>query len=790
MRVAASIGEPFTLSTYATSQQPIKSGSTSKKKRGNPSVFATYGKASGSSDGCATVTAQAEGVHVLDISTLHPVISHTLGPSTTFACPAITCRSQGTEATCSTYAVISTSSDVTAEESGRTIWMWKDTLSGQLEEHSSQKKKTVVLHHQISGLYVCDEIPTRILAQSSEAELTLLDTDLNIKNTWPSSKDADSSLKTFFYARTSCSFLPAQTAPHTGAIIVSADAAKDSIRVRILSIDDSDGISELSHSSLPLKSDHIVDLSCSPTGFLSFLTRDGTWSCYRIEPTDSGSCELSAISEPIRLTGLSFASKTSSTTEVSLLSLTSSHVLLAALTASPTPEIILLLWDLQYSVLLTSYSVPIPSTLTHTKDIKVTLVPASTSQALLVLSPLTSDVKRKSQETPSRSTILIVPFTCPATSTIANAMGRASSSAKWIEQAGSSSVNVPPHDPTRMKVLAAMKTAMDKNLPQAANKAFFDWETRETKSAAEASKEAGALPKAILGHSFVKDLLTMVLQPSKPANAPYSSEVVRHLLSRKLVSSSMMEGGLLATLRYRNDWQSVQLAFKYVIDLSEAEIIDSLHFVVAHHRSNAVDDNAMDVDSATDMPSLPTFLSLCVSYKTTQPALRTAIRRSLKEADDILAVLRILEGWTKQHSLRNVRLLPSNKDLVKNAHGVFVVKEKEKEVGGDLPPLLDVLSFLQTLLDASFLTILQHPPAHAVLKHIQAHIEPEIGLIDDLEQLRGPLETFAKAHTKAIKEAGQDKRKKPVGDWRQRRKQAHEQAGLSIGLYRLEELVL
>ncbi|KAG6854459.1 hypothetical protein C0991_006538 [Blastosporella zonata] len=59
-----------------------------------------------------------------------------------------------------------------------------------------------------------------------------------------------------------------------------------------------------------------------------------------------------------------------------------------------------------------------------------------------------------------------------------------------------------------------------------------------------------------------------------------------------------------------------------------------------------------------------------------------------------------------------------------------------------------------------------------------------------MEQLRGPLETFAKAHTKATKEAGQDKRKKPVGDWRQRRKQAHEQAALSIGLYQLEELTL
>lgn len=98
--------------------------------------------------------------------------------------------------------------------------------------------------------------------------------------------------------------------------------------------------------------------------------------------------------------------------------------------------------------------------------------------------------------------------------------------------------------------------------------------------------------------------------------------------------------------------------------------------------------------------------------------------------------------------------------------------------------------FLRTLLDASFLTLLQHPPAHVVLRRIQTQIEPEIMFTDHMEQLRGPLEKFAKAHTKAIRETGLGKSKKPLGDWRQRRKQAHEQAGLSIGLYQLEELVL
>lgn len=106
---------------------------------------------------------------------------------------------------------------------------------------------------------------------------------------------------------------------------------------------------------------------------------------------------------------------------------------------------------------------------------------------------------------------------------------------------------------------------------------------------------------------------------------------------------------------------------------------------------------------------------------------------------------------------------------------------------------MQVLAFLQTVLDASFVTLLQHTPAQRTLQTLSAHLGPEIMFTEQLEQLRGPLETFARAQAKAIKDAALGrggKKEEPVGDWRQRRKVAHEQAGMAVGLYRLEELVL
>lgn len=100
-----------------------------------------------------------------------------------------------------------------------------------------------------------------------------------------------------------------------------------------------------------------------------------------------------------------------------------------------------------------------------------------------------------------------------------------------------------------------------------------------------------------------------------------------------------------------------------------------------------------------------------------------------------------------------------------------------------------ILSFLQTLLDASFLTLLQHSPAHSLLRRISSDLEPELVRLDQMEQLRGPLEPFARAQVKALRESVEGRKDSQV-DWRRRRKAAHEQAGVAVGSYRLEELVI
>jgi len=92
-------------------------------------------------------------------------------------------------------------------------------------------------------------------------------------------------------------------------------------------------------------------------------------------------------------------------------------------------------------------------------------------------------------------------------------------------------------------------------------------------------------------------------------------------------------------------------------------------------------------------------------------------------------------------------------------------------------------------MDASFLTLLQHQPAHGILRQISSNLEPELTRVEDIGQLRGPLEPFARAQMKALRESVEGKKYSQV-DWRRKRKAAQEQTSVAVGLYRLEQLVI
>lgn len=782
-----------------TAQQKSSKG---KQRQQVSDVYATY--TPGTRDGYVTATVQGDGIHTLDVSEIHPVAAHTFGPSTLFAGPSV---ARCTDGTCSTYAVVAASSDVTSEDAGRTIWKWDDDLSGSLPDSSSSStKQSVTVPHIVSCIRVTDECPSTLLAWSPSGHLTLLGNDLKIRTTRDPPSQRRVLVQSFLVPSKPCAFVPSQVRHENDAIAICLEGDDRTTRARVLAVRDVGEVADVADLEISVPPENIASCTLSPTGFLTVLLRDGIWQAYQL--SCSSNTFLTSL-ETIKLRSVSFVAsskaasdtKSPSSHEVALLALGSSHVLLAA-TAHPSRDLVLHIWDLAFSVLLATQTITLPSALAEEKRISIALAPAGAGQCVLVLSPAGVSGSARSN---ARSTVYVVPYSCPPASTIAHAMGRAEASKTWLAQHGGAA-HGQAHEPKRAKLLKTIEGALASNRPQAADEAFAKWfdaeglkgtcvteKVRDEKSAKNEKIGEEAERNDALGHAFVRDLLDRVLRPAVAGTVPYSPEIVRQLIKAGVVSAGMIDGSaLLTALRRRNDWGSIQLVLSdgRVRDIPEVELADGLAHVVAR-ASTPGDANAMQVDvpSTSDAPALPVFLALCVAYPASPSALRVALRRSLADAGAVLAILDVLQGWLARWAgMRGAGLATA---------GSKAKRKQRTRLAGDMPELPEILRFLTALLDATYVPVLlQHAPAGRALRRLLAHVTPEVDFLEDVVQLRGPLEPFVRAQTEkeqkqTDKEQGKDRvAKEPQGDWRQRRRAAHEAASAGVGLYRLEELTL
>ena len=303
------------------------------------------------------------------------------------------------------------------------------------------------------------------------------------------------------------------------------------------------------------------------------LELSGNWHSLQIESPDYSTFVLTAPSSTFGLRNLTFVSTSGAETstpfihEAAALSLGSSHVLLAGVSSPPSSEIVLLLWDLQYSVLLASRTLPIPSTISRSKKqgLWLQLSGSSTSQqALLVLSSTPASVvvngdagsHAAPDDSAQRSTVFVVPMTVPSSSSVANALGRASAGEKWLASTASPGVQTSVAefglDASQTRLLKQMKTAMEQKRPEAADDVFFAWVSLQESNRSRSRLNA----KLPFGYQLVKQVLEILFRIPKNATVdiPYSPKVVRYLMKQRCVSASMVDGGLFAALRLRNDW--------------------------------------------------------------------------------------------------------------------------------------------------------------------------------------------------------------------------------------------
>ncbi|KAH8118420.1 hypothetical protein DFH11DRAFT_1839063 [Phellopilus nigrolimitatus] len=811
--MSATLGDPYLLATYALPSKSAKAKGKSVAADEHPYVFASHSAVPKRDDGQVTLAIQGDGIHVYDLADLHPISSHTLGPSTSFAsAPATVVAVEDEKSFRRTYVTIQCSQEAKAEDAGKIIWSWKEEISRDIG--SSQDKRSTTLPHEAAYVLAPQNLDS-VLVVARNGRLTQTDPDLNVLNSWAPQDALQTVVKLFAFARRDCQFISGGVPPN-GVVLLMFVTRGEDLFVQIIAFGHEREMVVLEPLIIPIESvDDIVDVSCDASGHASILESNGLWSPYRID-TRNGKMSVTATPSCLHLKGLDFISKKKLKTrsQVSLLSLGSAYVLLAGITAAP--EIALLLWDIQYGVLLHSHMLPVPSTLEKNPSaIAVSLVQGSSTQALVVLSP--ANIKAGSSQL--RSSVLVVPFAVPRISTIAGAMGRAAQGAPWLEPehraAPSQDAGASPYDSGKETLLEKLQDAVEEERIADADKLFFEWAKRKDdrwKGKAVASAPAGdgdadgpqdadmeegdpSKPqgetktkpiRSAFDHAFVKRVLQIVLQPEDPAGKPYSPKICRYLLTRHLASNNMIDGGLLSVLLQHNDWESIRECLFKVIDIPESDLIRTLHIVVQQNRarSSLEEDDAMAVDQPK-IPATNSFLAYILEYPASPLAWRKALREHFADAEDLVCLLNVLDEWVAIHTAKDLPLGLS--EVTVNEHGIPVVasavnRKLMRTKGILLPTMENILGFLQAILDSSFLRLLQSPSSHALIQRLSENITPHVTLSADLESLRGPLAPFAKAQMKALAEAGSGRTKESV-DWRKRRRQAQEQSAINLGPY-------
>ncbi|KAF8559460.1 hypothetical protein OG21DRAFT_737554 [Imleria badia] len=737
------ISEPFQLYLGSASAQKI---------RDFEAIYTTHNP---KFPGYATVTAQADGIHVWDLQNLHPVASYSVDKLVKFAVPAFSLyvTEDGNRSVIS-YTLLKHSPGIPKVHLERIIWVIRQNISGSTVVASEKTAVTV----DVPPVRICgtghDTVP--LLFVSKNGSLFLANAQVDIKNQldWPGEREH---LETIVFPRKSCSFIQDDT-DSCSSVTVTCCQASTSLHVRLALLGEDItpvGTCEIPIASSTSDTDPIIsDVTCSPSGVLSFIDSRGIWATYQLMSLNS-SLVSTPISENLHLRRFTMLKNKNPSTRdcMSVVSLGTSLVFLAA-SVEGTAEISLQIWDLSYGVLLAAQSMPVPSAIPSPH---LSLTVGDEGQVLLTVSPSSMHEKYIS---PKRSSVHIVPVHARLKSNIAAALGKTALTSEWLI----SKTSQEEEDGESAKIISDVRAFLGKKNAQKAEQAFLKWVDSHS------SKEAA------LGYEFVKKIFNIILAPAgPPTKYPYTPRITRCLLENAVVSTVMLNGRLITMLRQRGDWENVMFALTTVADVSEDELMASAKVLIDRQRKS---ENTMDVDASEGYaPPLWSYIFACVSYPFSAAQMRLAIRKYLPDAQDLVMILGILETWIQGGTETEVEA------LLKSVATNMKIPSSE----ADSPPYPKVITFFHTLLDASFVALLQYQPSHDLLRRILSYIEPEITFIDSLEPLRGALEPFMKAQV--LKEKTGTSKESPA-ELRKRQKQLDERASLSVGLYRLEELVI
>ncbi|CAE7208021.1 unnamed protein product [Rhizoctonia solani] len=772
--MSASIQEPKSLGNFA-------SGSGSKNKY--PQVFISRDVPN--QDGL-TVTVQDSGIRCIESSPGAKDGPGFFASSSKFHSAAVTVI-HSDQIQC-TYAAASREGKKSGE--GKTLARWSRPVENtdQAPEYAQLKFDT-----RISRMHACAALPDRVLVVHEDGGVSLVSSDLQTVATQPPIRPTCSVLESWVHSIAECGWISSAL----GVAVVSLLVKKDEkLWLNAAVVTPENTFSIIGSIELDgIIASNIVGASCSEAGFLSVLQSTGVCETFELSSPISTSARTllaSPLPNPLKLQGLiTTTSGTSSglpSSPLGIRALKDSILMIAGVSTSSPGKLILLMWDAQYSILLAERACALPSPLPPSN---ITISTQGSSQTQLIIS------------TPPH--ILSASITLPRTSSIASVLGAANSTSEWLVP------STTLQDDTRTALVDRIKQEVQAGRAAQADAAFFRWVENEAESSTE-SEKAGTLASATKAaakvpfpSAFAAALIDAAFptekenEKEKEKEGPtFASGIVSALIWRGAAGQGMLRapGGLYGALRRNRDWPIMLSALQQVPDIPEDEIVATIRdLLIPLHPEGA------SVPPLLNTPTLQNALAHVLAYPTSPTPLRLALRNHLRDGEDLVHVLKVLDGWLMRGLQFDVWELEGLQhegwagSRTGKSGGVSAGTGKKKVKGaGMIPALEHILNFTQALLDTHLLVLLQHRPSHSLLRSISASFLPLPAHNDALSTLTAPLAQFAaedalerKSDLGLPKEA---QTRQSKDEWRKRRKAQLAAEAVAIGDYRFEELAL
>ncbi|GAA5827104.1 hypothetical protein JCM11251_001119 [Rhodosporidiobolus azoricus] len=271
-----------------------------------------------------------------------------------------------------------------------------------------------------------------------------------------------------------------------------------------------------------------------------------------------------------------------------------------------------------------------------------------------------------------------------------------------------------------------------------------------------------------------------IASSSSSASAPtqafrHPTKIVEYFLRRELVGENQVLGGVTRFLARAGDWANIIIALRTIPDIPESTTVSLLAAVLRASSSPSPPSSAdaMDVDTASasilpqSAPSLTTFLPSFLLQPCTPATLRSQLQAQLTPAEAV-QVLELCDGllaiWLQAGKEEKVGGEAGKK--VRRSQGAKVVARSGAELfkleAKGVPPMEQIIPFVQALLDAHFVTLLLQRQAHPLLRRLSKRVSAHTQLVTDLASLGGALAVYARKRDEAKK--AEERRKKDEAD--------------------------